>query len=229
MLEILNRYKKNEHAKEYIPLVSDRISQLYLRQGKTEQYVTSVQNLTHTNPEYIRTPIMKMELTCVKILKNISDEIEFARGSYESPAMLIQAIKKADNKDVFVNCMDEFKKLFEEYKDKHMGILLQYHYAWFMDTMGEKDEARKIFAEISLYENKDANNSREEPEAISTIQDYAKIQYAIMAGEKGEYNEALKVLNGLRTHPEDSHLSELAKSVEESIQILKREVKINEN
>jgi len=60
------------------------------------------------------------------------------------------------------------------------------------------------------------------------MHEYAKIQYAIMAGESGKYNEALKVLDTLRECSENSHLSELSKSVIESIDTLKREVPVND-
>jgi hypothetical protein len=64
---------------------------------------------------------------------------------------------------------------------------------------------------------------------LEAVQEYARIQSAIMLGEKGDYTDALRVLRSLRKHPDKSHLSELAKSVTESIEILKREVPKDES
>ena len=72
------------------------------------------------------------------------------------------------------------------------------------------------------------DESREKAIA-ETVREYAKIQYAIMAGEKADYNEALKVLGSMRSHSDNSHISELAESVAKSIEILKREIPKDEN
>jgi predicted chitinase len=62
-----------------------------------------------------------------------------------------------------------------------------------------------------------------------TVQEYAKIQYAVIAGEKADYKEALRVLSSLQTHGHESHISRMAESVTNSIQTLKREVPKNDN
>jgi hypothetical protein len=74
------------------------------------------------------------------------------------------------------------------------------------------------------------NTNRNFPDkAIESIQEYAKIQYAIMSGEKSDYKQALRVLGSLQPNSDNPHISELAKSVTESIQILRREVPVSKN
>ena len=109
------------------------------------------------------------------------------------------------------------------------GILLQYHYAWLLDTLGEKNKAAEIFAMISAARIPNNGDKPREKAILETVAEYAKIQLAILLGERADYTEALRILNTMRTHPDKSHISELAKSVGKNLETLKREVPENEN
>ena len=135
-----------------------------------------------------------------------------------------KAMRQVTVKDI-ANKLDG---LCKEDSNTYGGILLQYHYAWLLDTLGEKDKAAEILAWISSTDIVETDLKSWQKVIVETTQEYAKIQYAVMLGERTDYIEALKVLSSLRTHSE-SYISELAKSVSESIQTLKREVPKNEN
>lgn len=228
-LHILKEIESKDLYDQYYAFVNDKVSQLYLQTGDIEKYLISAKSIFTNSPEYTRMPLIKLEMECVKFLSVKHKGIEFPNGSFEAPALLIADIKNTDDKTQFQDAVEVFDKLCEEYKNDNGADLLLYHYAWLLDTIGNKDKASEIFLQIISQDDKNEKNEGKKLEIKLTIQEYAKIQYAIMAGEKGKYNEALKVLNTLRSYSENSHLSELSKSVMESIKTLKREVPVNEN
>ena len=228
LLQMLKVNELKDFQNQYYGFVNDKVSQLYLREGETDKYMNSAKLIFKNSIQYIRTPVVKLEMACVNFLNARNKSIEFPNGSFEAPALLIASIKNTEDKIQFEKIVEVFDQLYEEYKNDNGGDLILYHYAWLLDTIGSKDKAYKIFSEILSHSNSSENNETEELKIKATIQEYAKIQYAIMAGEKGEYNEALKVLDTLREYSENSHLSELSKSVIESIETLKREVPVNE-
>lgn len=213
---------------KYVPIAKDRISNLHLRQGEYEKYVTSVSGLIKDYPEYLRIPIIRLELLSLKFLKKVSLENELPKDSYVAPVLMINYIKKSGDEASAQSIIDQLNQLSKEYKNTSIGILLQYHYAWLLDTLGEKEKAAEIFSGICSTNIKGTNNNSIDKTITNIVQEYAKIQYAIIAGEKADYKEALRVLDNLRSHPEGSHVSKLGKSVIESVQILRREVPINE-
>ena len=97
-----------------------------------------------------------------------------------------------------------------------------------MDAVGDKEKAAEILAGI-FSDNVIDTDGKSLQKAIKNIREYAKIQYAIISSERLDYKQAFRVLSSLKDQPDNSHVSELAKSVTESIQILRREVLINEN
>ena len=228
LLQILKEMKLKDLHDQYYAFVNDKVSQLYLQTGDIEKYLISAKSILTNSPEYSRIPLIKLEIACVEFLNVQHKSIEFPNGSFESPSLLIADIKNIDDKTQFQDIVEVFDKLCKEYKNNNGGGLLLYHYAWLLDTIGNKDKASEIFLQIISQDSINEKKEGQKPEITSTIQEYAKIQYAIMAGEKGKYNEALKVLDTLRKQPENSHLSELSKSVIESIKTLKREVPVNE-
>jgi tetratricopeptide (TPR) repeat protein len=226
-LDAFDRNRNLDTLSQYAPLAYDRMSQLYLRIGNIEKYTELASALIKRYPEYNRTPIVHLELECVKFLKGTSTS--FPNGSFCAPATAIAYLKSSNNTASAKNIIDSLNELCEAYKSSHAGILLQYHYAWFLDTVGEEQKAREILSRISSTDTFKADDNSSQETIAGITQEYAKIQYAIMAGEEAEYKEALSVLGSLHTHADESHISELAKAVTKSIQTLKREVPKNDN
>jgi tetratricopeptide (TPR) repeat protein len=221
LLYAVNQSRNIDMMSQYAPLSYDRMSQLYLRVGNIEKYTELTRALIERYPEYSRTPIVQFELECVKFLKSTSTS--FHNGSFYAPALVIAYLKSSNNSAPAQSIIDSLNVLCEAYQSTHAGIFLQYHYAWLLDTVGEEQKAREILSRISSTDTFKANDNSLQEAIAGTIQEYAKIQYAIMAGEKAEYNEALRVLSSLHTHADESHISELAKAVTKGIQTLKRE------
>ena len=97
-----------------------------------------------------------------------------------------------------------------------------------MDAVSDKEKAAEELTRV-FSDNVIDTDGKSLQKAIENIREYAKIQYAIISSERSDYKQALRVLSSLTDHPDNSHVSELAKSVTESIQILRREVLTNEN
>jgi len=230
LLRALSQSENKDMLDQYAPLASDRISQLYLRQGDIDKYIELAESLTGDYSEYYQTPVIRLESECVKFLKSISANLEFLNdGSFGAPAHVIAYLKGSKSGTSAQHIVAQLDRLCKEYRNTCGGILLQYHYAWLLDALGEEHKAAEVFARIFSNDIADTNNKSQKKAIVETVQEYAKIQYAIMAGEKADYKEALRVLGSLRSHPDKSHISELAKSVIKSIQILKREVPKDEN
>jgi len=226
--KILKENNLEDFQNQYSALVNDKISQLYLRDGETEKYMSYAEKVLADSTEYARKPVVKLEMACVEYLSAQNKDIEFPNGSFEAPSLLIAHIKNTEVKSQFEKMIELIDTMSDNYKNQNGGDLLLYHYAWLLDTMGNKDKAFKIFSQIIPKSKVNETDKTGGLKIASTIQEYAKIQYAIMAGEKMEYNDALKVLDTLGEYPENTHLSELSKSVIESIKTLKREVPVNE-
>jgi tetratricopeptide (TPR) repeat protein len=230
LLHALSQNKNKDMSSLYAPLANYKISQLYLQRGDIDKYIEIVEALTGDYPEYHRTPLVKLELECIKFMKSISANLEFLKdGSFAAPAHLIANLKDSKSGTSAESIVNEFDELCSKYQNTCEGIFLQYHYAWLLDALGKKHKAAEILARIFTMDIAYTSNKSQEKVIAEIVREYAKIQYAIMAGEKADYKEALKVLGSLPTDPDKSHISELVKSVNKSIQILKREVPKNEN
>ena len=229
LLSLSSQSESKDMPSRYAPLANDRMSQLCLRQGETDKYIQLAKALPENYPKYHRTPIVRLELECVKFLSNVSASMEFPDGSLGAPARVIACVKSSNGTISAQNVVNKLSGLCSEYQNTDGGLLLQYHYAWLLDTLGEKHKAAEIFARISSTDAATASDKSREKAISESVREYARIQYAIMAGEKADYKEALRVLSSLRAHPDKSHISELAKSVTKGIQTLKREVPANAN
>ncbi|HUW18898.1 MAG TPA: hypothetical protein VMW16_06310 [Sedimentisphaerales bacterium] len=229
LLRVLSKSKNIDLLKQYGPLAIDRISQLYLRQGRVAKYMEMGDTLITNYPEYYRVPIVELEIECVKVLKVVAADCDLSGGGFGAPAQAIGYIKNSGEKTSAGPIVDKLDRLCRKYQTTYGGILLQYHYAWFLDALGEKDKAMKVLGRIASIDFGGSNHKFWESRIIETTQEYAKTQYAVMLTEKEDYGEALRVLGSLRTHPDKSHIAELANSLTNCIQILKREVPKNEN
>lgn len=228
LLQILKENKLKDLLDQYYARINDKMSQLYLQDGKIDKYLLSARSIVTNSPGYSRIPLIKLEIACVEFLKGLHENSNFPNGSFESPVLLIAEVKNADDKTQFQGVTEVLDKICDEYKNNTGKDLLLYQYAWLLDAIGNKNKSAEIFSQILSTDNSSEKNKDKELTVTTTLREYAKIQYAIMAGEQGKYNEAIKVLDTLRKQPENSHLSELSKSVIESIKTLKREVPVNE-
>lgn len=228
LLRVLGKNKEGRF-RQYIPLAKDRISQLYLKEGDVDRYIEIAQRLPMDCPRYYRAGLIRFETECVKFLRGVSKDFGCSDGGFTAPAQLITYFKDLEYKDSAKQISDRLNRLCEEYSNTYAGILLSYHYAWLLDTVGEKDKAVEVFARVSSTDITDANNNVQLSVIAETIAEYAKIQRAIMLGEKGDYKKALQVVGSLCSHPEQSHISDLAKSVSEGIVILRKEFPANDN
>lgn len=227
LLEKVNQNKKGQFG--HAASVNDRLSQLYLRRGDIGKYVTLAQGLAIDYPKYYRTGIVKFEIECVKFLKSVSADLDLANGSFNAPACTIAYLRNSRDVGSAQDIVDKLDKLSKEYANSYSGILLGYHYAWLLDALGERSKAMDMFVQISSNDCLGANDKSCQITVAETIQKYAKIQHAIMLGERANYSEALHVLDSLITHQSESHISKLAESVSKGIQTLKREVHTDEN
>ena len=217
-----------EECKKYIPLARDRMSQLYLMNGKTEEYFKAAAVIAEQQPEYYRAPLIQFEIEAVRCLKNVRPESKFAKGSFAAPVELVTYLKDTRDIAVFKAVSDKLAGLSTKHKKTYSGIVLNYHYAWLLDAMDEKDKAIKLFAEVAAADDPNRDVSPQIKTVIKTVSDYARVQCAIMYGESGDYSQSLKVLSGLKYDDDKAHLSNLARSVENSIETLKREVPKND-
>jgi tetratricopeptide (TPR) repeat protein len=229
LLKTLKKGRDRDICEQYGPLVNDRISQLHIRHGDIDKYTKAAEALIDDYPEYYRTPIVELEIECVKLLGSTSANRELLSGGFAGPAKLIALAGKSKNGTVLRHIRDRLDSLCEQHQNTNEGILLQYHYAWFLDALGEKDRAADVFTRMLSSDTPPTNIGAQKKAIIETVRAYARIQLAIIATERADYKEALLVLSGLQTHTNDSHISELSDSVIKSIEILKREVPRDEN
>jgi len=224
LLRIQNLSKSGDAMRWYIPLVRDRMSQLYLRLGKFDEYIKSAEQLASDYPRYYRTSIIKFEIECIRLLKTIPDNFGSIDGSFVAPARLIAYIKNSPDKSLAGQITGKLDALCKDCPEIYGKIVLQYHYAWLLDAIGERDKAAEMFAQIFSSDLAGNNNEFWKKAIIETIQEYAKIQTAVLLGEKTDFIGASQVLGKLRHQPDKSHISELAKSVANSIDVLRKEV-----
>jgi len=228
LLAALGGANGNDVAGKNGPLINDRMSQLYLRQGQIDKYVKAAGSLIVDYPQYYRTPLVKLELKCVEFLKNAAESVDFSSGSFVAPAKVIAYLKDSDEKASAKELAAELDKFCQECESSYEGILLKYHYAWLLDTVGQKAEAAEKLAGLCLAHIENPGDSSRQA-IVDTIRGYACIQSAIMLTEQGRYKKATGILNTLGKCPEGSHLSKLVQSLRKGIDILKREVPKNEN
>ena len=224
LLHVLRGRNDLQLLGSYGASADDRMSQLHLRRGDVDAYLKAAASLCTDYPQYYRTPVVKFEAECVKFLKKVSADSQFINGSFGAPAQAIGYLKSRNAEVAAAELLAVIEALCRQYENSYGGIVLQYHRAWLLDTLDKKDEAVEIFTRAASPRAVDADGSWPKRQVLETIQEYARIQSAIMLGEKADYSEALRMLGSLRAHPEEPHLSELAKSVTEAIKILKREV-----
>jgi tetratricopeptide (TPR) repeat protein len=229
---ILSHFKEKNTFKEYSKyayLALDRISQIHLIYGNIEGYNEAVNELIKTYPDYYRTPIIKFEREAVNILNKNSICSDYARGSYESPARLLEYIKNGDVKELTQRIQTFLDALSKEYQGTYGGRMLGYHYAWLLDTTGQKKAAIDVMNVV----NKETVTGYFHNPAInfitSILGDYSQLHQALILGEMGDYENALDIARSVKVDPNNNHLSNLVDSIIKGLEILKREVHKNGN
>ena len=215
-------------APSQIPQIYDRMSQLYFRQGNIKQYLALTGKTVVDFPDYTRTPLMKLERACVIFARDHTLPLTSVKEIYQVPARIIGNIAQVNDRNHVASFVRLMEQLYQKRQNTPQSKLLCYHYASLLDALGEKQKAAGVFSEIIGPENNQADNVHKNASPYALVDEYAKIQYAIILAEEGEYVEALKVMAGLRPHPLSSHLGKLSESVTKSIQTLKREVRSHE-
>ena len=218
---------ERENVRVRFPLVYDKMGQLHFRRSNIKKYLALVRSAISDFPHYQRVPLMKLEMECIKFARDNSLNLDLVKKAGNAPVWLIGKITSVENTKVAAFTLT-LERLCKESKDSKWGALLQYHYGWLLDRLGEKVRAAHIFAGIGAGSNKKEDDLQTK-EVFTMIREYGHIQSAIICGENGEYAQALKILAGLRASPEQSHLGKLAASVRKSIKTLKREVRHNES
>lgn len=227
LLKVLGQSENSEIKNRYITLINDKVSQLYLRLGDIENYIKCAELLIKNYPQYHRAPIVELEIECIEFLKSVSANSEFYNGSFTAPAQLITYLKDSKGGNSAQSISQELDALYKKHENTFAGILLHYHYACLLDTLGDKEKATDMLARV-FSDNAVNTNRKSLEKAIETIREYAKIQYAVTSAETADYKQALRVLSSLQSSGDNSHIPELAKSVTESIQTLRREVAVND-
>ena len=215
----------NDTSNRYMPLAGDRLARLYLRKSDFDKYEQTADVVIHDYPDYHRTGIIELEKECVKFLRSISSNAEFPDGGFDAPARVIAYLKDAKTGTSSQQILKKFESLCKNYQNTYAGIVLSYQYASLLDTLDEKEKALDTFRQIFS----DNNSFPSHQKTIDCIREYSRIQYAIIAGEQADYNEAMIVLSGLQPHPDESHISELTRAVNEGLQTLKRQVNQNDS
>jgi len=208
----------------YVPSAMDKISQLSLMCDDLEGFSKTTQQLIEKYPGYYRIPIIRFEIEVVKNLKEKNPNIDFPRGSFDAPARLIALIKNSGSKELKDKVTVLLKDLCSQHLQSYGGILLGYHYAWLLDASGEQKQAAKVLEDVckqAVAINPDVPGTAS---VISTLTDYAKLQQAVIFGEKNKYREALEIVYSLKPDPNDVHMLNLSDSIEKALQTLKREV-----
>jgi tetratricopeptide (TPR) repeat protein len=227
ILDVLRRVE-GDHASNRAASLKDRISQLCIRQGHVNEYLKRAETLTKEHPDYCRTALIKLETECVRFIKDCPESPDFVSGSFSAPAQAVALVRSSPGEASAQEICAKVRSLCKEHTHTYAGLLLQYHYAWFLDAAGRKDEAARALGQVFTSDAAAESKSPSEKAVVQTLEDYAKIQYAIIAAEKTDYVEALRVLAGLQMYQDRPHISELARSIYKGVEILRREVPKNE-
>lgn len=223
---LVNSRKKT--APSQISQIYDRMSQLYFRQSNIKQYLALTGKTVVDFPNYNRTPLMKLERACVIFARDHTLNLTSVIEIYQVPARIIGNIAQVNDHNHVSSFVRLMQQLYQKRQNTPQSKLLCYHYASLLDALGEKQKAAGVFSEIIGWENNKTDDVHKNGAEYALVEEYAKIQYAIILAEEGEYVKALKVMAGMCPRPLPSHLGKLSESVTKSIQTLKREVRSHE-
>lgn len=227
LVDLLNRSGDTRLQQQYGPLAFDRLSQSHLSTGHVADYFTVANKLVESFPSYDRTPVVRLEMLCVKFLAGSSLRPEFHNGALDAPARVIRSLREAKEPPLSHELLDGTERLCQEYGQGYPGILLHYHYAWMLDAVGKKKAAAEALDQIGAMPVPEDAASSSRPSLTRIIRDYATIQRAILLSEQGEHRKALAVLRGMDPRPSLSPVADLRDSTGKAIETLIREMPKN--
>jgi len=216
--------KDFEGVKNYIALAEDRVSQLYLKQDDTADYLKTAGDLIEAFPDYYRTAVIKLERECVRFLKeNSYNKISFAGGSFSAPATMIAYFREERGEGEKQEITGLLEGLCEQEQEGFGGLLLRYHYACLLDFLGDKERSLSLFSQVCSLDTDGITDAEGQRRICEIIRNYSKLQRVIIIGDTGDYNRCLELLSTLDIPPDDGYLTELLKSIKKDIEVLKRE------
>jgi len=219
-----------ESKRKYIPVLCDHISQLALKIGDIKGYKEYSKIIINDYPAYNRLPLMKLESLVIRFFESKKIKQDYTNGSTELPVQLIRYVKEVGNSENLGEIESYFKKCCEQKNANKNLWLIKYHYAWFLDAIGKKERAGHLFDDIisEINLNTAAQDDGKGSYVKERLLNYSKLQKALLSGENKQYKEGLEYLASIQNDTKDTHVAELADEMRNSLEILKREVPINE-
>jgi tetratricopeptide (TPR) repeat protein len=223
LLELLGDKENENLTQKFGPSAYERLAQLYLRYGNYESYHKAIANIKNKFPDYKRMPILELEAESVGLIADSDLVQKWSRKSSQAPAIVAGTLVIERDKDYQKKVAHTFETLCQKYQDSEWTILLNYHYAWLLDSINDDDKASVVLDKI--YSAKSETTLKGTlADFVPTLKAYAAIQNAIILAERQDCKKALNVLKKIELPSNHKHLSKLKESVIKSTQILKREV-----
>jgi tetratricopeptide (TPR) repeat protein len=210
----------------YIPVAKDKMLNLLLKDGNIADYVKLVDEMLVDHGDYNRISIIEFKKTCIEFLCSVKANESFSGGSFQAPVELVRYLRRHGVRDNAI--ISEMQILCEKYEKDEGSILLYYHYAWALDAIGKREQAVEVLFEKVCSNVLGEAKERKAKSLSEELLRYATIQCVIMMGEQKAYEEAHLLVGDLLNDDEDqSHISKLAHSVAEGINVLEDKVEGN--
>jgi tetratricopeptide (TPR) repeat protein len=223
LLEFLRDKTNEKLIHNFGPSAYERLAQLYLKQGNYESYSKAIVNIINIFPDYKRIPILELEAESVGIIANSDLVQKWNRKSSLAPAIVTGTLAIKAEKDYQKQIAHTYENLCQKYQDSEWAILLNYHYAWLLDSINDDKKASTVLDKIyAAYSDTKIKGTL--ADFVPKLKAYAAIQNAIILAEQQEYKKALDVLEKIKLSSHHKHLTQLKISVINSTRILKREV-----
>ena len=222
LLEFLSDKENETLTPKFGPPAYERLAKLNLRQGNYESYYEAIANIKNKFPEYKRMPIRELEAESVRLIADSDLVQNWSRKSSQASAIVAGTLVIEADKDYQKKIAHTFETLCKKYKESDWSILLNYHYAWLLDSINDDDMASVVLDKI-YSANSETQFKGTLADFVPTLKAYAAIQNAIILAERQEYKKALNVLGKIELSSNNKHLSKLKESVIKSTRILRME------
>lgn len=206
----------------YMPQALDKISQLYLLQNDMDNYFAASQKIVQDYPTYYRVDVIKFEIYAIKKLREKVSGTTFAKGSYQGPVMLNDLIYTSKDAGLAQGSIEYLQSLCDKAQNFDSKILLSYHLGWLMDAAGQKQKAMEVFKNIASVKTESKKSNAKS--ITDNIIEYSKLQMAIICGETQDYKLAFDAVTSITNSQQNEHITELSKSINQSLETLQREV-----
>ncbi len=223
LLEFLSDKENEKLIHNFGPSAYERLAQLYLKQGNYKSYSKTIVNIINKFPDHKRIPILELEAESVSLIANSDLVQKWNHKSSMAPAIVAGTLAIEAKKDYQKQIANTYENLCQKYQDSEWSILLNYHYAWLLDSINDDEKASTVLDKIyTAYSDTPIKSTL--ADFVQTLKAYAAIQNAIILAEQQEYKKALDVLENTKISSHHKHLTQLKISVINSTRILKREV-----